>query len=130
LNSLSGNVPKGANVHTSTCISQSYQQWVLNSTDETFRNKHTGLCVTTQQELEVWADPLSDGSQAVVLLNRGNIGSEPITVQWTDIGFPGDKAANVRDLWARKDLGTFTGNFTSPNIDAHSVMMLKITPSK
>ncbi len=127
---MSGNVPKGANVHTSTCISQSYQQWVLNSTDETFRNKHTGLCVTTQQELEVWADPLSDGSQAVVLLNRGNIGSEPITVQWTDIGFPGDKAANVRDLWARKDLGTFTGNFTSPNIDAHSVMMLKITPSK
>ncbi len=130
MNSLSGNVPKGANVHTSTCISQSYQQWVLNSTDETFRNKHTGLCLITQQELEVWADPLSDGSQAVVLLNRGNIGSEPITVQWTDIGFPADKAANVRDLWARKDLGTFTGSFRSPNIDAHSVMMLKITPSK
>ncbi len=130
MNSLSGNVPKGANVHTSTCISQSYQQWVLNSTDETFRNKHTGLCLITQQELEVWADPLSDGSQAVVLLNRGDSGSSEITVNWTDIGFPVDHSASVRDLWAHQDLGIFTGYYTSPKIDSHVVMMLNITPTK
>ena len=81
-------------------------------------------------ELEVWAGPLVDGSQAVVLLNRANFGSEPITVKWTDIGFPADHVALVRDLWAGKDLGSFTGNYTSPNIDHHSVMMLKITLSK
>jgi len=125
---LNVNLNNGANVDACTCSPQDYQQWVWNNTDLTLRNKHNGLCLTNQQELEVWADPLSDGSQAVVLLNRGNIGSEPITVQWTDIGFSADKAANVRDLWARKDLGTFTGSFRSPNIDAHSVMMLKITP--
>jgi alpha-galactosidase len=91
-------------------------------------NKHNGLCLTVQQELEVWAGPVANNSQAVVLLNRGNIGSEPITVKWTDIGFPANKAADVRDLWAQKDLGSFTGNFTSENIAPHSVMMLKITP--
>jgi alpha-galactosidase len=53
-----------------------------------------------------------------------------MTVKWTDIGFPTDHAAVVRDLWARKDIGTFTGTYTSPNIDHHSVMMLKITLSK
>ena len=33
----------------------------------------------------------------------------------------------VRDLWKRKDIGTFTGSFTSPAIDPHSVMMFKIS---
>jgi hypothetical protein len=36
----------------------------------------------------------------------------------------------VRDLWAQTDIGTFTGNYTSSNIDYHLVMMLKITLSK
>jgi len=51
-------------------------------------------------------------------------------VQWNDIGFLANHSAFVRDLWAHKDLGIFTGNYTSPNIDAHAVMMLKITPMK
>jgi alpha-galactosidase len=83
-----------------------------------------------EPELEVWAGPLSNGSQAVLLFNRGNTGSEPITVQWSDIGFSVDQPAVVRDLLSRKDLGTFTGSYTSLNIDHHAVMMLKITPNK
>ncbi len=119
----------GANVDVRTCNEQDYQRWVWNSTAKTLKSRHNGLCLTVQQELEVWAGPLSNNSHAVVLLNRGNIGSEPITVKWTDIGIPADHAATVRDLWARKDLGKFTGSFTSPNITVHSVMMLKITPT-
>lgn len=80
--------------------------------------------------MEIWSGLLSNGSQAVVLFNRGNNGSEPITVQWKDIAIPEDHSAHVRDLWERKDLGIFIGNYTSPNIDSHSVMMLKITPMK
>jgi alpha-galactosidase len=83
-----------------------------------------------QQELEIWAGPLSGGSQAVVLLNRGDGGSSQITVNWKDIGFPTDHSAVVRDLWARKDIGTFTGSYTSPDIDPHAVMMLNITLTK
>ncbi len=120
----------GANVDVRTCNGQDYQRWVWNSTDKTLKSQHNGLCLTVQQELEVWAGPLSNNSHAVVLLNRGSIGSELISFKWTDIGIPADRAATVRDLWARKDLGTFTGSFRSQNIDPHSVMMLKVTPKE
>jgi hypothetical protein len=120
----------GPNVDAFTCNKQDNQAWIWNSADGTVQSKHNNECLTVQQEIEVWAGPLSDGSQAVVLLNRGDSGSEPITVKWTDIGFPADHAAVVRDLWARKTLGTFTGSFTSPNIDFHSVMMLNVTLTK
>lgn len=120
----------GPNVDAYTCNKQDNQAWTWSSTDGTFRSKHDSRCLTTLSELEVWAGPLKDGSQAVLLLNRKSSGSEPITVQWTDIGFPADHSAVVRDLWARNDLGTFTGNYTSPNIDPHASMMLKVTPTK
>jgi hypothetical protein len=121
---------RGPNVDAYTCNKQGNQQWTWNAADGTVRSKYSGQCLTVQQDLEVWAGPLSSGSQAVLLLNRGNIGSEKITVKWSDIGFPVDHTAVVRDLWARKDLGTFTGSYTSPNIDHHSVMMLNITLTK
>jgi alpha-galactosidase len=104
--------------------------WIWNTTDQTLRSKHNDDCLMVQQELEIWAGPLSGGSQAVVLLNRGDGGSSQITVTWKDIGFPTDHSAVVRDLWARKDIGTFTGSYTSPDIDPHAVMMLNITLTK
>jgi alpha-galactosidase len=74
---------------------------------------------------EVWFKPLSDGSKAVVLFNRGNE-TGPITVRWEDVGlFPGG-SATVRDLWAKKDLGAFTGSFEA-KVGSHDVAMLKIT---
>jgi alpha-galactosidase len=73
---------------------------------------------------EVWFKPLSDGSKAVILFNRGNE-TGPITVRWEDIGlFPGG-SATVRDLWAKKDLGAFTGKFET-KVGPHDVAMLRI----
>jgi len=83
--------------------------------------------LVVKPELEIWAGPLSGGSQAIVLFNRADNGSAEITVKWSDIGFSADRPAKVRDLWAHQDLGVFTGNYTSPKIDSHSVMMLNIT---
>ncbi len=117
----------GPHLITHGCDTQADQAWIFNITEGIVQNKLNGQCLTVEAELEVWAGPLSNGSQAVVLFNRGNTGSEPITVKWSDIGFPVDRSAIVRDLWARKDLGTYTGSYTSPNIDHHAVMMLKIT---
>ncbi len=130
MNSLYANPTNGSNVDVRTCQLQDSQEWIWNTTDKTIRNKHTGLCLTAQKELEIWAGPLSNNSQAVLLFNRGNVGSEPITVKWTDIGLPVDKPALVRDLWAHKDIGTFTGSYKSDNIPPHLVVMLKITPSQ
>ena len=120
----------GPNVDAYTCNGGANQAWSFNPSDSTFRSKQTGECLTSKPQLEVWAGPLTDGSQAVVLLNRVDSGAEPITVQWTDIGFSASQQALVSDLWKHEDLGTFTGSYTSSNINAHSVQMLKITPSK
>lgn len=101
--------------------------WIWNEKDGTITSKSSGGCLAIPFELEVWAGPLFGGSQAVVLLNRADSGSEEITVQWNDIGFPPNHSATVRDLWAHQDLGTFTGSFTSPKINTHAAMMLNIT---
>ncbi len=117
----------GPDVDAYSCNKQDNQAWIWSSTDNTVRSKHNGECLTVKPELEVWTGPLSDGSAAVLLFNRGNTESEPITVNWSDIDFPVRDSAIVRDLWARKQIGAFRGNYTSPNIDPHAVMMLKIT---
>jgi alpha-galactosidase len=74
---------------------------------------------------EAWVKSLSDGSKAVILFNRGTE-EGVLSVKWEDIGlFPGGSAV-VRDLWARKDLGAFTGRFET-KVGSHDVAMLKIT---
>lgn len=117
----------GPSVDTFVCNGQENQIWIWNETDGTVRNKHKGECLTVPLELEVWAGPLTGGSQAVVLLNRGDNDNEQVTVEWTDLGFPVDHPAVVRDLWNHIELGVFTGNYTSSNIVAHGVMMLNVT---
>lgn len=120
----------GPNIDTYGCSQADNQIWIWNSTVKTFQSKYSGNYLTFRPQLEIWASPISNGSQAVVLFNRGNNGSEPITVKWTDIGLPTSQSAIVRNLWTRQDLGTFSNQYTSPDIDYHSVMMLKITPTK
>jgi hypothetical protein len=120
----------GPSVIAYTCNGKDNQIWSWNETDGTLRSKPRGQYLVIRPEFDIWAGPLSGGSQAVVLLNRAGNGSEPITVKWSDIGFSVDHSALVRDLWARKDIGIFTGNYTSPNIDSHAVMMLNVTLTK
>ncbi|BDA44947.1 Alpha-galactosidase [Coccomyxa sp. Obi] len=82
---------------------------------------------------EVYAGPLEDGSRAVVLFNRHTSGTQyplsNITVQWQDLGFEGELDATVRDLFAEKDLGTFSGSWTGV-VGLHDVRMVKISPIK
>ena len=76
--------------------------------------------------LEVWAKQLKDGSRAVVLFNRGGT-EEKITAAWDALGYPDHLAASVRDLWQHKDLGKFTGKFSS-SVASHSVVMVAVKP--
>ena len=115
---------------TYMCNEQDTQRWIWNAADGTLRSKLGNQCLMIQPELGVWAVPLQGGSQAVVLFNRGDNGREEITVKWTDIGFSADHSAVVRDLWAHQDLGVFVGNYTSPKIDAHAMVLLNITLTK
>jgi hypothetical protein len=120
----------GPGLESFTCLNRTQQYWIWNATSGTFQSVNNRLYLSARFELEIWSGPLSGGSQAVLLFNRGENNNERITVNWTDIDFPVDHPANVRDLWARKDIGEFTGSFTSSNIDSHGVMMLNITLTK
>jgi hypothetical protein len=33
----------------------------------------------------------------------------------------------VRDAWAREDLGTFTGSYTAVNVPVHGVSLLRLS---
>jgi alpha-galactosidase len=70
--------------------------------------------------------PLSDGTRAVVLFNRGASEAD-VSVFWEEIAYPNHLSAKVRDLWSHKDLGAVTGKY-SAKVPSHSVVMLKITP--
>ncbi|CAF3982911.1 unnamed protein product [Adineta steineri] len=120
----------GPNVYALLCNGRQNQKWIWNSTDRTIKSESSNQCLTVPLELEIWAGPLSDGSQAVVLFNRGDSNNERITVKWSDIGFPVNNSATVRDLWTHQNLGIFTGNYTSPDIVSHGAMMLNIIPTK
>jgi len=85
-----------------------------------------GRRVKKDGDLEVWAKPLSDGSRAVILFNRGAKEGD-VSVSWEEIAYPNHLSAKVRDLWAHKDLGSFTGKY-SAKVPSHSVVMVKVTP--
>jgi alpha-galactosidase len=72
--------------------------------------------------LEVWVKPLSDGSRAVGLFNRGE-SMMPVTAYFRDIGV-GD-TASVRDLWTKTDLGVVQDHFTA-KVPKHGVVLLKV----
>lgn len=82
-----------------------------------------GYKVFVDDSLEVYNKPLSDGTTAVLLLNKGREKAD-ITVAWEMIGLSGMQP--VRDLWARKDLGTFQNAFTAKGLGQHGSMLLKI----
>jgi alpha-galactosidase len=81
-----------------------------------------GFRVAQEGPLEVWVKPLSDGSKAVGLFNRGYTPAT-ITAYFKDIKV-GETAA-VRDLWLHKDLGIFTGSF-SATVPRHGVVLVKV----
>ena len=72
--------------------------------------------------LEVWMKPMADGSKVVGLFNREQ-GTLPITVNFRELGVSG--TVQVRDLWAHKDLGQFTGSF-SADVGEHDVVLIRI----
>jgi hypothetical protein len=48
-----------------------------------------------------------------------------ITVKFSDLGYQDTTRARVRDLYARTDLGVFTGSFTG-DVDIHAGLALRV----
>ncbi|MEJ2007676.1 MAG: glycoside hydrolase family 27 protein [Acidobacteriota bacterium] len=81
-----------------------------------------GHRVTEEGPLQVWVKPLADGSKAVGLFNEGE-STMPVTVHFREIGL--NSPVSIRDLWARKDLGTFKGSYTA-QVPRHGVVMIRV----
>jgi len=83
--------------------------------------------VSTKTNRQVWFALNPDNSYTVALFNLGQTDAD-MTVNFADLGLDG--SAKVRDLWARKDVGSYASSFTAKDVPIHGVRLLKVTPQK
>lgn len=81
-----------------------------------------GYRISQEGPFEVWMKPMADGSKVVGLFNRQRT-TEQMTVNFSDVGLTGE--ATVRDLWGKKDVGTFRDKF-SDYVPMHGVVLVRI----
>ncbi len=70
-------------------------------------------------DLSLWRKPLTGGRYAIGLLNNSWSGRD-VPFDLTEIGFP--SGANVRDVWAGRDLGHWTGA-QSVAMEGHTIKL-------
>eukprot|EP00823_Brevimastigomonas_motovehiculus_P007914 TRINITY_DN70_c0_g1_i1.p1 TRINITY_DN70_c0_g1~~TRINITY_DN70_c0_g1_i1.p1 ORF type:complete len:524 (-),score=120.74 TRINITY_DN70_c0_g1_i1:421-1992(-) len=122
----------GPNVQAYPCNGGTNQKWVFQPTDKTLRvADDSNRCAaigkqTPSGDREVWSGFLDNGDIAVVLFNRHATSTLDVTATWSMIELH-TPAAKVRDVLARRDLGTFQSQFTA-HLKPHSVQFLRITP--
>jgi alpha-galactosidase len=80
--------------------------------------------VSRHGDLEIWTKPMSDGSIAVALLNRGETDQE-IELRWRDIGLLDEQIVLVRDLWSRLDVAETNGKYAR-KVVPHATELLRL----
>ncbi len=83
-------------------------------------------CVAKGPRAEVWAKPMSDGSLVFALFNTYALNTR-VTVDFNSLGLEG--RWRVRDLWAQKDLGTFSDHFSS-DVFSHATTLVRLFPEE
>lgn len=110
------------NVKTHICNEST--SWEYNETEHTL--KTNGKCLTSSVEAtEVWAGNLTNGTYAVLLLNRATI-SGKIEIYFKELGI-NNKKVKLRDLWKKEDLGVFNDSY-SVYLEKHDSQLLKVFP--
>jgi alpha-galactosidase len=80
-----------------------------------------------EDSTEAWVKPLGfKGNERAVVLHNRSKSNKNLGITWLKLGFIPEEEASVRDLYEKKDLGTFTDSF-SADVPSHSVAVLKIT---
>ena len=97
-----------------------------------------GFKYSIEDSLETWFKPLTKGDWAVCFLNRSSK-VKTIEFEWEEhtivdsfsnrkINFE-ETTFNIRDLWAKKNIGTTGKDFTA-DIKSHDVVLLRLTTVK
>ena len=110
-------------VKTHICEDVPEQIWDYDEQEHTL--KLNGKCLASSNEFgEIWAGNLSDGSLAVLLLNRASKPGKMNITSWEYFGLTANRV-KLRDLWLRKDLGIFEAPFIV-TLDTHDSLLLKV----
>jgi alpha-galactosidase len=76
---------------------------------------------------EIWVRQLAGGEWAICVLNTGATAVD-MTTDWSAIPII-DREYAVRDVWAKKDLGTTRTPHTA-RVESHDVVLFRLTPVK
>ncbi len=82
--------------------------------------------VFKQDDTEIWAKPMQDGSWVAGLFNRG-LFEQSVKLDWSLLKLQGPQM--VRDLWRQKNLGVKDGSFQA-DVPSHGVVLIKLIPAK
>ncbi|KAL2600965.1 hypothetical protein AAZV13_10G141400 [Glycine max] len=85
-----------------------------------------GKKVKSNNDLEVWAGPLSDNKVAVILWNRSS-SNATVTASWSNIGLKPGTMVDAKDLWANSTQSSVSGEI-SAELDSHACKMYVLTP--
>lgn len=81
---------------------------------------------------QAWLRPLQDADCAAVVLFNPNDFAHDASVNFADVpqrSWSSTTTVDVRDLWAGKDLGSFTGRYTASSLPVHGSVFLKLCTS-
>ncbi|KAK2421474.1 alpha-galactosidase [Trifolium repens] len=86
-----------------------------------------GNKVKSNDDLEVWASPLSGNRLAVVLWNRSS-SKATVTATWSDLDLEPGTSVDVRDLWLHSTQSSVSGDI-SAELESHACKMYILTPN-
>mmetsp|Transcript_11142 Transcript_11142/g.16365 ORF Transcript_11142/g.16365 Transcript_11142/m.16365 type:complete len:454 (-) Transcript_11142:228-1589(-) len=66
--------------------------------------------------MQLWVKPISKGTWAALIINAHSLMPCDASLSYADIGLPDGQIFAVRDVWARRDAGTWKGGFLSTDV--------------
>jgi len=100
-----------------------YNTEIIAINQDTLRKQ--GDLVNKKDDAQVWARSLANGSTAAILFNSGN-STTSVSAKFEYWGWVKGTKASIRDLWAHKDVGSFTDEY-SVSVDSHAVVFIILT---
>ncbi|HVX84777.1 MAG TPA: putative Ig domain-containing protein [Phycisphaerae bacterium] len=82
--------------------------------------------ILVDNDIQVWAKDLADGSKAVGIFNRSEL-EQPYTLKFSDLKLTGKQTP--RDLWRQQNLAPASDDLTTP-VPRHGVVLLRLIPVK
>ena len=80
--------------------------------------------ITNPDQTEIWTKNLKNSDKGLLVVNFSSA-SKTVTVRWKDIGMAGQ--VQVRDVWARSDLGAKVDSMVVENIPSHGCSFFRMS---